>query len=109
MPEKVTCEECGEQFDPRGISVHKQAKHGGNGGEAVADGGSEPEEAGAIVEKDALDEETLAAVEDSPGVDVSENAVTFRSTQEIEVADERMKEELLDELKEYIRGGTLRI
>jgi len=112
MLEKVTCEECGEQFDPRGLAGHKRMAHnGGSAPVALTDGGSEPEEEGGVVtvEKDELDfsdEEIESAL---PAAQVTDDAITFRSIQEIEVADEEMKRELLEELKSYIRGGTLRM
>lgn len=105
MAETVTCETCGEQFDSRGLTMHKRIKHGD--GRAVAtDGGSEPAEAGAVtVEKDDLDVPEEDVEEALPAANVTEDAITFRSIQEIEVADQEMKEELLEELKEAIRGG----
>ena len=109
MPEtkQVECDECGEQFDPRGLPGHKRMAHGGEGGrEAVTDGG---QDAPVSVDRDALDmdaEEIEAAV---PAAQVTDDAITFRSVQEIEVADPEMKAELLEELKEYIRGSTLRV
>lgn len=110
MPEKVTCEECGEQFDPRGIAAHKRMKHGGSEPVAATDGGTEVSDGGALsVQKDDLDvpdEEIDAAL---PAANVTEDAITFRSIHEIEVTDEEMKRELLAELKEFIRGGSLRM
>lgn len=106
MPETVQCDECGEQFDTRGLAMHKRMKHGGSGREAATDGG---EDAPVTVDRDALDmeaEEIEAAV---PAAQVTDDAITFRSVQEIEVADPEMKAELLEELKEYIRGSTLRV
>jgi hypothetical protein len=109
MPEtkQVECDQCGEQFDPRGLPGHKRMMHGGESGrEAVTDGG---QDAPVTVDADDLDldaEEVEAAV---PGAQVTDDAITFRSVQEIEVADPEMKAELLEELKQYIRGGTLRV
>lgn len=110
MPEKVECDECGEQFDTRGLAMHKRMKHGGSGREAVTDGGTEVEEGGVVtVEKDELDVPEEEIEDALPAANVTDDAITFRSIQEIEVADEEMKRELLEELKEYIRGGTLRM
>jgi hypothetical protein len=110
MPEEVECDECGEQFDTRGLAMHRRMKHGDSGRGAVTDGGSGVEGSGVVtVEKDELDvsdEDIDAAL---PAANVTNDAITFRSVQEIEVADEEMKRELLEELKEYIRGGTLRM
>lgn len=111
MAEDVRCDECGAQMDPRGLPGHKRMKHGGGSGRvAVPDGGSTPEEEGAVtVQKDDLDVSEERIEEAVPAANVTDDAITFRSIQEIEVADEEMKRELLEELKEYIRGGTLRV
>lgn len=110
MPEKVECDECGEQFDTRGVAMHKRMKHGGSGREVVTDGGTEVEDAEAVtVEKDDLDVADEEIEDALPAANVTADAITFRSIQEIEVADEEMKRELLEELKESIRGGTLRM
>jgi microcompartment protein CcmL/EutN len=81
-----------------------------NGPQTVTNGGSEANEAGAVtVSKDDLDVPDEELDEALPAANVTENAITFRTIQEIQVTDEEMKRELLEELKEYIRGGTLRM
>lgn len=111
MPQQVKCEECGEQFDPRGLAAHKRMKHNGDSGPvAVADGGTEVEESGAVtVQKDELDASDEQIEDALPAANVTDDAITFRSIQEIEVADEEMKRELLEELKSFIQGGSLRL
>lgn len=111
MAEQVNCDECGEEMDPRGLAGHKRMKHGTeNGPVAVTDGGSESDESGVVsVEKEDLDVPEEDIEEALPEANVTENAITFRSIQEIEISDEEMKRELLGELKESIRGGTLRM
>lgn len=108
MAETVTCPDCGDEVDPRGLSGHMETHD--SGPQAVADGGSEANEGGAVtVPKDDLDVADEELEEALPAANVTENAITFRTIQEIEVTDEEMKAELLEELKEYIRGGTLRM
>jgi len=111
MAEKVTCESCGEEFDKRGISMHERIKHGDEGEpQIIADGGSEASQAGAVtVQKDDLDIDEERIEEALPAANVTDDAITFRSIQEIEVTDEEMKRELLEELKNFISGGTLRV
>jgi hypothetical protein len=111
MANKVTCEGCGERIDSRGLSAHQQFNCDGDSDPvAVADGGSQSDEAGAVtVQKDDLDVPDEELDEALPAANVTENAITFRTMREIQVTDEEMKRELLEELKEYIRGGTLRV
>jgi len=108
MAETVTCPECEEEVDPRGLSGHMETHD--SGPQAVAGGGSEANQGGAVtVPKDDLDVPDEELDEALPAANVTENAITFRTIQEIQVTDEEMKRELLEELKEYIRGGTLRM
>jgi hypothetical protein len=101
MAETVTCPDCGEEVDPRGLSGHMETHDnddlaaGGDGAVAV------PKQ-----DVDVPDEDLEEAL---PAANVTDDAITFRSIQEIEVADEQMKEELLSELKQFIRGGSLRV
>jgi len=104
MAESVTCPECGDEVDPRGLSGHMET----HDSDSVTVPGSDSGEVVTVPREDVEvpEEEIEEAV---PAASVSEDAITFRTTQEIEVADEEMKQELLEELKEYIRGGTLRV
>lgn len=105
MAEKVTCPDCGEDVDPRGLSGHMETHD--SAPVAATDGGTDVEEGGAVtVEKDDLDVSDERIDEALPAANVTEDAITFRSIQEIEVMDEEMKRELLEELKEFIRGGA---
>lgn len=104
MVETVTCPECGDEIDPRGLSGHME-KHDGADGEAVEAG-----ESGAVtVPKQDVDVDDSDIEDALPAANVTDDAITFRSIQEIEVEDEQMKAELLDELKQFIRGGSLRV
>lgn len=56
MPEQVSCPECGEEVDPRGLSNHMDAKHPEEAEESVvlageADLASAPEAVKEIVEE----------------------------------------------------------
>lgn len=104
MPETVTCPECGDEVDPRGLSGHMET-HDSN---SVAVPSGDPGEVVSVPKEDVgLPEEEVE--EAMPAASVTEDAITFRTTQEIEVTDGEMKQELLEELKEYIRGDTLRM
>lgn len=101
MTDKVTCPECGDEVDPRGLSGHMETHD--SGGNAPADGGA------VTVQKDELDVPDEELDDALPAANVTDDAITFRTIQEIEVADEEMKRELLEVLKDQIRGGTLRV
>lgn len=108
MAETVTCPDCGDEVDPRGLSGHMETHD--SAPQAVADGGTEAKDAGAVtVAKDDLDVPDEELDEALPAANVSEDAITFRSIQEIEVTDEEMKRELLDELKQFISGSNIRL
>jgi hypothetical protein len=126
MADRVTCPECEEEFDKRGIIAHREHKHGVGPGEGpepepvaspidrgeriVADGGGgETTEGELVVDRESVDmteQEIESAV---PSADVQENVITFRSVQEIEIADPEMKREVMEELKQAIRGDTFRM
>jgi hypothetical protein len=101
MPEKTACDVCGELIDPRGMTNHKRFKHGQV--PALADGGQME------VKKDELDASDEEIEEALPATNVEEDSIVFRSVQEIEVNDEEMKRELLETLKESVRGEDFRL
>lgn len=89
MAEDVTCPECGEEMDPRGLSSHMTHKHPDRAAEKLVPSG-ETEAAESVGE--------LEAVEREGG------AITFRD--EIRVTDPTAKRELIEALKDRIRGNS---
>lgn len=78
---------------------------GENGGESGRDG-NQP----VTVDRESVDIEDGELEEALPGASVTEDTITFRSIQEIEVADDEMKRELVAEIKEqFIQGGSVQI
>jgi len=62
------------------------------------------------VDRDEIDVDDDDLEEALPTASVTEDTITFRSIQEIEVADEEMKAELLEALKDnFIRGGSVQL
>jgi hypothetical protein len=73
-----------------------------HGETTAADGGTQS----VTVDRDEVDERTVEAVGRHPGVDVADDAIVIRSmaVQEVVVADEESKENLMGELKQLLRG-----
>lgn len=88
MAEDVACPECGEEVDPRGLNSHMVHKHPNEGSEKP------------VQQNEVEVPETLK----ESGVVEEGGAITFRD--EIRVTDPVAKQELIEALKQRIRGNS---
>lgn len=91
MPDSTKCEVCGQEIDTRGLSGHMETHEAEELAPVLADASEakKSDDGGRVLAK----------------ARTEENSVTVRAMHEIVVNDEKLKREVVEELKKMVSDG----